>query len=62
MPTFFRRYESALLVMASWCAYSIWTIATAAHGSGAVLITDDAMRLAEVRDLLNGQSWFDTTQ
>lgn len=30
--------------------------------SGLQLDTDSAMRLAEVRDLLNGQSWFDTSQ
>lgn len=30
--------------------------------AGVTLDTDSAMRLAEVRDLLHGQSWFDTTQ
>jgi uncharacterized membrane protein (UPF0136 family) len=29
---------------------------------GMALDTDSAMRLAQVRDLLHGQSWFDTTQ
>lgn len=37
----------------------VWHTATT---NGLVLSTDDAMRLTQTRDLLNGQSWFDTTQ
>src|SRR5579872_2177391 len=32
------------------------------HPSSISLSTDDAMRLAQVRDLLAGQSWYDLTQ
>lgn len=47
----------------------VWAIIVAALGLPAIkrgvfdtLSTDDAMRLAEVRDLLAGQGWFDLTQ
>jgi hypothetical protein len=38
--------------------WSGWTQITALEGWD----PDDALRLAQLRDLLNGQSWFDTTQ
>jgi len=49
-----------------WLAAAFWLLFAVpalwlARG-GIALDTDSAMRLAEVRDLLHGQSWFDTTQ
>jgi hypothetical protein len=46
---------------------ALWLVVAAsliwhAAGDGLTLSTDDAMRLVQTRDLLNGQSWFDTTQ
>ncbi|HEX3808542.1 MAG TPA: hypothetical protein VHW02_02485 [Rhizomicrobium sp.] len=61
MLKIFQRHESVCLIAIAWLAYSAWTIMIALHGN-LVLITDDAMRLTEVRDFLNGQSWYDTTQ
>ena len=43
---------------AQFAAAMIWQ----AHIRPPDLVADDAMRLAQVRDLLNGQSWFDVTQ
>ncbi len=54
--------ESHWLIPAVWLAYSVWITAMTVYAGGPLLGTDDAMRLAEVRDLLNGQSWYDTTQ
>lgn len=45
-------------VLLCWLVFAAAVIALAAVS----LDTDSAMRLAEVRDLLHGQGWFDTTQ
>ena len=51
------------LVVLTWFALSVLLVLKTAHTPGGwILSTDDAMRLVQVRDLLNGQSWFDTTQ
>lgn len=52
------RSQDFLLVAAFWLAF-----ATPALWFGHVALdTDGAMRLAQVRDLLGGQGWFDATQ
>src|SRR6266545_1943259 len=53
--------ETAPLLVIIWLA-SVATSLFPALIQGINLSTDDAMRLAEVRDLLNGQGWFDLTQ
>lgn len=45
-----------------WLLLSAALVVNTLQTGGISLSTDDAMRLAEVRDLLGGQSWFDTTQ
>jgi hypothetical protein len=52
------RSQQLLLVAAFWLAFA----APALWFGHVALDTDGAMRLAQVRDLLAGQSWFDTTQ
>lgn len=51
----------ALLV---WAAMSLIAIAVQWHAIGALDLsdTDDAMRMAQVRDLIAGQGWWDPTQ
>jgi hypothetical protein len=44
---------------ALFCSMAVWLTI---RGGGVSLDTDSAMRLSEVRDLLGGQSWFDTAQ
>ena len=44
---------------ALFCGLAIWLTL---RGGGVSLDTDSAMRLSEIRDLLGGQSWFDTSQ
>jgi hypothetical protein len=56
-----RRITIEPLLLIVWLA----TVATSlftAFTHGISFSTDDAMRLVEVRDLLNGQAWFDLTQ
>jgi hypothetical protein len=48
------------LAAAFWLAFALPAVWLAR--GGIAFDTDSAMRLAEVRDLLHGQSWFDTTQ
>ena len=48
------------LVAAFWLAFAVPAIWMAR--GGIALDTDGAMRLAQVRDLLHGQNWFDTSQ
>ena len=47
-------------------AFAIWAVFTALALwltlAGVSLDTDSAMRLAQVRDLMHGQGWFDTVQ
>jgi len=51
----------AIVWAASAAAFIYHAVATAATAP-LLLDTDDAMRLTEVRDFLNGQSWFDIVQ
>lgn|GEM_PF-924615 len=53
---------TALAVLFWVVLAAVLLLKTAIAPEGPPLSTDDAMRLTEVRDLLNGQSWFDTTQ
>ena len=56
-----RRIATEPLLLIVWLATVATSLFTAlTHDIN--LSTDDAMRLVEVRDLLNGQSWFDLTQ
>jgi hypothetical protein len=57
--------------VATWPLIAVWGLTAAAHGAKAawtatatplILDGDDAMRLTEVHDLLDGQSWFDLVQ
>lgn len=48
------------LAVAAWLVVATLSLVQTAQGF--FLSTDDAMRLAEVRDLMAGQSWFDVTQ
>jgi hypothetical protein len=52
------RSQDLMLVAAFWLAFTV----PALWFGHVALDTDGAMRLAQVRDLLAGQSWFDTTQ
>src|SRR5690348_3158904 len=46
-----------------WLSRVVLVVIPAARNPTSLsLSTDDAMRLAEVRDLLHGQAWFDLTQ
>src|SRR5581483_5931478 len=56
------RGNLAGLTVMVWLVFAALAIWLTAHGGGISLATDDAMRLAQVRDLLSGQSWFDLTQ
>jgi hypothetical protein len=51
--------ETRKLLLVVWAATAGAYLAT---GLGGAPSTDDAMRLVQVRDFLNGQSWFDLTQ
>lgn len=53
---------TALAVLFWAVLAAVLLLKAAVAPEGPALSTDDAMRLTEVRDLLNGQSWFDTTQ
>jgi hypothetical protein len=51
-----------LITVLLWLLLAGALVLNALKTGGIDLSTDDAMRLAEVRDLLAGQSWFDTAQ
>ena len=53
--------EARALIVVIWLA-CLATLLVASINQGINFSTDDAMRLVEVRDLLNGQGWFDLTQ
>jgi hypothetical protein len=56
------RISTGWMVASAWalfCGLAIWLTV---RGGGISLDTDSAMRLSEIRDLLNGQNWFDTSQ
>jgi hypothetical protein len=50
------------LVVAIWAAFALWRYTAGLPGAVSAMSTDDAMRLAQVRDLMGGQGWFDLTQ
>jgi hypothetical protein len=50
------------VVVCVWAAFALWQAASQFSGALSAMSTDDAMRLAEVRDLMAGQGWFDLTQ
>ncbi|MFL6690155.1 MAG: hypothetical protein ACJ8IR_08245 [Alphaproteobacteria bacterium] len=51
------------LVVFTWLGLAFLLVLKAAQTPGGLILSpDDAMRLVQVRDLLHGQSWFDTTQ
>jgi hypothetical protein len=51
------------LVAITWFCLAALLILKAAQAPGGLILSpDDAMRLTQVRDLLHGQSWFDTAQ
>jgi hypothetical protein len=52
----------ALVVGLVWIVLAAGMILTAVRGGPLALTADNAMQLAQTRDLLAGQSWFDTTQ
>jgi hypothetical protein len=62
MRAFIQQRERVLAILLAWSIYAMWATLASLHGGGPVLDPDDPMRLTEVRDLLNGQSWYDTTQ
>src|SRR5262249_7646679 len=53
--------EARALIVVIWLA-CLATLLVASFKDGINFSTDDAMRLVEGRDLLNGQAWFDLTQ
>jgi hypothetical protein len=53
--------DTRVLLCIIWAA-TVLTYLVTSFGAGENLSTDDAMRLVQVRDLLAGQGWFDTTQ
>ena len=52
----------ALVTSLVWLVLAAGMILTAMRGGPLALTADNAMQLAQTRDLLAGQSWFDTTQ
>lgn len=52
--------NQALPVFLAWIVFAVAALWLTRHGVS--LDTDSAMRLAQVRDLLGGQGWFDTAQ
>ncbi|HKU63434.1 MAG TPA: hypothetical protein VJQ06_00105 [Rhizomicrobium sp.] len=51
-----------LVAWTVFAACALWLTDVGRVGAGISLDTDSAMRLAQVRDLLQGQGWFDTVQ
>jgi hypothetical protein len=68
VATFSERADSpapglALFATGAWAIFAVLTsLHLVTHPGALLLSTDDAMRLAQMRDLMGGQSWFDTTQ
>ena len=63
MPATMRQPHFALLLGVAWLLIVIQLLAQ--HWSATALVladTDDAMRLAQLRDWLAGQGWYDLTQ
>ena len=56
------KFNPVLVTVSLWLLLALSMAANTAATGGLSLSTDDAMRLAQTRDLLSGQSWFDTTQ
>lgn len=56
------KFNPVLIIVSLWLLLALSMAANTAATGGLSLSTDDAMRLAQTRDLLGGQSWFDTTQ
>ena len=55
-----RPIPAPALAFSFWAVFAVLTLWLWPHG--VAVDTDSQMRLAQVRDLLHGQSWFDTTQ
>src|SRR5205807_2014261 len=53
--------DSRRLLILIWLAVAA-TYALTGVGRADLLSNDDAMRLVQIRDFLNGQAWFDLTQ
>ncbi len=51
-----------LFTILLWLLLAVAIVGNSIHGGALWLSADNAMQLAETRDLLAGQSWFDTTQ
>ncbi|MBN9590440.1 MAG: hypothetical protein BGN85_03355 [Alphaproteobacteria bacterium 64-11] len=63
MPRAFPPLRAVTPAMLALAGGGVFALAALLLGQGdGLLDTDSAMRLVEVRDLLNGQSWFDLTQ
>jgi hypothetical protein len=62
MRAFFLRGNLVWLTILVWLGFATLAVILTLQAGGPSLMTDDAMRLAQVRDLLSGQSWFDVTQ
>jgi hypothetical protein len=56
-----RAVETHVLLVIIWAA-TLLAYLLVNLGAGSNFSTDDAMRLVQVRDLIGGQNWFDTTQ
>jgi hypothetical protein len=57
-----QKLNPVLVTVSLWFLLAVSMAAHTVGTGGLALATDDAMRLVETRDLLAGQSWFDTTQ
>lgn len=56
-------FSTSAIAVLAWIEYLVSVLLPAIYRpSPLALEADDAMRLAQVRDLLNGQSWWDLTQ
>ena len=63
MPSSLRQPHFALLLGLAWLLACVQLLAQNWHGTALTLAdTDDAMRLAQLRDWLSGQGWFDMSQ
>ena len=56
------RVSSAPMAVAAWALFTVLAVWLTLKSGGPGLETDAAMRLAGVRDLIAGQSWYDTAQ
>lgn len=57
-----QKLNPALVTVSLWLLLAFSMAVNTISTGGISLAPDDAMRLVETRDLLAGQSWFDTTQ